>query len=232
MNHQSDGVPVPPASTKPGADVSAAYDRWSVQYDNDRNATRDLDAQILRKAPIELFGRDVLELGCGTGKNTVWLAESARHVTSLDFSAGMLSVARERVRAANVQFMQHDVRELWPVADNSVDVVVGNLVLEHVEDLLPVYHEAARVLRSGGQLYFCELHPFRQMRGGQAHFTEQSSNEIVRVSAYAHSVSDYVNSGIQSEFGLQEIGEWLENNAAADAAPRIFSVLFRRAPRQ
>ena len=60
-------------SAKPGADVSAAYDRWSVQYDNDSNFTRDLDAQVLRNAPIQLGGRNVLELGCGTGKTTVWL---------------------------------------------------------------------------------------------------------------------------------------------------------------
>jgi SAM-dependent methyltransferase len=72
---------------------------------------------VLRRAPLAVAGRDVLELGCGTGKNTGWLAEHARTVVGLDFSAGMLARARERVRAANVRFARHDVRQRWPVPD-------------------------------------------------------------------------------------------------------------------
>ncbi|HEV2642381.1 MAG TPA: class I SAM-dependent methyltransferase, partial [Candidatus Elarobacter sp.] len=182
-------LPAPP-------DVAAAYDRWSHQYDDDRNTTRDLDAQVVRRAPLRLAGRDVLELGCGTGKNTEWLAAHARQVVALDFSAGMLAAARRRIRTANVRFVQHDVREPWPLDASAMDVVVGNLVLEHVRDLTPIYSESARVLRSGGQLLLCELHPFRQLRGGQAHFMDRSTGETVHVPAFPHSASDYVNAGL------------------------------------
>ncbi|MEO7997072.1 MAG: methyltransferase domain-containing protein [Gemmatimonadaceae bacterium] len=215
-----------------GIDVSTAYDRWSAQYDRDRNPTRDLDARILRQSTkLVISGQRVLEFGCGTGKNTEYLAQRARELTAMDFSAGMLSVAKQRVPQSHVRFVQHDVREHWPLSDNSVDVVIGNLVLEHVEQLAPVYAEAARVLCDGGQLYLCELHPYRQWRGGQAHFTEQSSGETVQVSAYVHSVGDYVNAGINQHFQLAEIGEWLEEDAAAGAFPRLLSLLFTRAAR-
>src|SRR5215208_515535 len=43
------------------ADVARAYDRWAASYDADRNATRDLDAEVLRRAPLGVDGRDVLE---------------------------------------------------------------------------------------------------------------------------------------------------------------------------
>jgi hypothetical protein len=68
------------------AEVGRAYDRWAASYDADRNATRDLDAAVVRSVPFVLDGRDVLELGCGTGKNTPWLAGRAKTVIGLDFS--------------------------------------------------------------------------------------------------------------------------------------------------
>lgn len=211
-------------------EVATAYDRWAASYDADVNATRDLDAVVLRRTPLALQGSDVLELGCGTGKNTVWLAEGARSVLALDFSEGMLARARERVRAPQVRFARHDVREPWPAADASVDVVVGDLVLEHVADLTPVYAEAARVLRPGGRLFLCELHPYRQWRGGQAQFAD-AAGEPVRVPAHVHTVAEYVNGGLASGLVLRGVGEWLEDGAAAGAPPRLLSVLFERPTR-
>ena len=214
------------------AGVASAYDRWAGSYDADRNATRDLDAEVVRRAPLALAGRDVLELGCGTGKNTVWLAERARTVTALDFSDGMLARARERLDAAgaaHVRLVRHDVREPWPAPGASADVVVGNLVLEHVADLAPVFAEAARALRPGGQLLLCELHPERQRRGGQAHFTDAATGDTVHVTAHRHTVAEYVNGGLAAGLTLRHLGEWLEPDAPADAPPRLLSVLFERA---
>lgn len=209
-------------------DVERAYDRWASSYDLDKNTTRDLDATVVRRAPLDLSGRDVLELGCGTGKNTVWLAEHARHVIALDFSLAMIARAHERLTTSNVKFIRHDVRELWPVAAASVDVVVGNLILEHVHDLAPVFFEAARVLRPQGQLFVCELHPYRQLLGVQAHFTDPDTGETVKVTAHDHTVSEYVNGGISAGFSLRELGEWLEDGAASDAPPRLIALLFDR----
>ena len=208
--------------------VARAYDRWASQYDRDRNATRDLDADVVRRAGLDITGRRVLELGCGTGKNSVWLAEQAGELVALDFSAGMLDVARSSVRAPNARFVRHDIRDPWPVGPGWADVVVGNLVLEHVRDLAPVFAEAARVLAPGGQLFLCELHPYRQLRGGQAHFTDEATSETVPVAAFLHSTSEYVNGAIAAGFVLRELGEWLEPDAPAGAPPRLLSLLFQR----
>src|SRR5258705_8268803 len=85
-------------------DVADAYDRWSRQYDDDQNATRDLDAFVLRQVPLHLAGARVLEDGCGTGKNSAWLASQARELIALDFSPGMLDVARRRGRPSTARF--------------------------------------------------------------------------------------------------------------------------------
>ena len=209
-------------------DVAEAYDRWSRRYDDDHNATRDLDARVVRQSPLRVANARVLELGCGTGKNSQWLAAQARELVALDFSPGMLDVARRRVRAAHVRFIEHDITRPWPAEPASMDVVVGNLVLEHVRDLRPVYTEAARVLRAGGQLFICELHPYRQLRGGQAHFEDSETAQIVPVTAFRHSVSEYVNLGLEAGLSMRALGEHLEESASEDASPRLLSVLFER----
>ncbi len=212
----------------PPASIAAAYDRWSAQYDDNENPTRDLDALVVRQELGQLTGRTILEVGCGTGKNTVWLAEQSTHVIALDFSAGMLAVARRRVEAANVRFVQHDVRETWPLRDAEVDVVIGNLVLEHVADLAPVYREASRVLKPGGLLFLCELHPYKQLLGSQARFTDPDTHETVHVTAFAHSMAEYVNGGLDARFSLCKLSEWRDAGALANAPPRLVSLLFAR----
>ena len=216
------------AAARESTDVANAYDRWSAHYDTDVNATRDLDAVILRRAALRLHGRQVLELGCGTGKNTHWLATVAAHVTALDFSAGMLARARARVTAHNVEFITHDLRNAWPVRRETVDVVIGNLVLEHIEDLAAIFAEAARVVTPGGQVFLCELHPYRQLRGSQANFADPATGQSVPVPAFRHATSDYVNTAIAAGFTLITLGEWTESGADPDTPPRLLSLLFER----
>ena len=55
-------------------DVAGSYDRWASTYDQDTNRTRDLDARVLREQGPRVRGRSVVELGCGTGKNSAWIA--------------------------------------------------------------------------------------------------------------------------------------------------------------
>lgn len=214
-----------------GADVAAAYDRWSRSYETMENATRDLAGVVLRRASLELRGQEVLEVGCGTGLNTRYLAEQARRVVAFDFSAGMLERARAGVGAANVRFVRADITGAWPAGEASFDVVVCTLVLEHVADLRHVFREAARVLRAGGEFFVCELHPFRQMRGGQAQFADEASGEVVLVPAHLHDVSDYVNAAVGAGFELLHLGEWRdetpEANPALNAPPRLLSLHVR-----
>ena len=92
---------------------------------------------------LDLDGRDVLEIGCGTGSHTHWLVESSKSVVALDFSGAMLRHAQARVRSFRARFVQHDVRSAWPLAAASVDLVVAMLVLEHIGPLQPTVAGAA-----------------------------------------------------------------------------------------
>lgn len=224
--HAEQRTPGPAADDNTLTDVAAAYDAWAATYDADPNQTRDLAATVLRQCGLNLADRSVIEVGCGTGRNTVWLAERAASVLGLDLSEGMLRQARTSVNAPHVQFLQHDIRSAWPVADASADVVIAMLVLEHVEHLEPIFAEVARALRPGGELFLCEYHPLRQMLGRQAQFTHPETGVIERVAAFLHDVSDYVNGGVQAGCTLLHLGEWRDADADRVAPPRLLSAHF------
>lgn len=204
-----------------------AYDAWAADYDNDNNTTRDLDAVLLRAAALPLRGTSVVEFGAGTGKNTAYLASEARNVIALDFSPGMLERARQRCPDPHVQFVEHDLRQPWPIPSGEADLVVGNLVLEHLSELTTVFTEARRVLRPGGLLYVCELHPFRQLRGSRARFHAGDGEQGVE--AYVHLTSDYVQAAFAAGLHLISMAEPHELGRVPDGAlPRLLQLTFRR----
>lgn len=204
----------------PPLSVRAGYDRWAASYDSDVNRTRDLDAEVLRAAGLPLAGATVIEFGAGTGKNTDYLAAHAARLTAFDLSPAMLDRARARVTAPHVTFVEHDITRPWPVPMGAADLVIGNLVLEHIARLAPVLAEARRALRMGGELYLCELHPYRQWRGAGARTGE------ARVEAYVHAVSDYLNTALAYGFRLTFMAEPVEAEAAPGALPRLLQMRF------
>ena len=185
---------------------------------------RDLNAKVLRQQPFGLAGKSVLEIGCGTGSNTVWLANRAQFVVGVDIAEGMLRKAHSRLDALNVCVLQADITKPW-VFGQAFDLIVANLVLEHIQDLTHVFNEARSVLRPGGLLYIGELHPYKQLQGAQAKYRDAETRKEVLVPAFLHHISEYINTGIEAGFTLRHIGEW-QKEAGADL--QLLTLLFER----
>jgi SAM-dependent methyltransferase len=99
-------------------------------------------------------GSLVLECGCGTGSQTVFLASQnpAARIISVDISAQSLERARARIAAAglkNVEFRQADIFDL-PFADGQFDHAFLCFVLEHVAEPVLALNAVRRVLRRDG----------------------------------------------------------------------------------
>ena len=161
-------------------------------YDADENLTRDLDEAVTRQVVGGRRWGAAIELGCGTGKNTALLVGVAERVLALDLSEGMIRRAQEKVAApGNLLFALADITRPWPVSAACAELVVCNLVLEHIEDLLPVFAQVSRVLAPGGRFFLCELHPFKQYRGTRARFERAGS--AIEIQAYVHHLSDFIH---------------------------------------
>jgi ubiquinone/menaquinone biosynthesis C-methylase UbiE len=106
-------------------------------------------------------GLHVLDLGCGSGSNTVLLAMRGAMVAGLDISAALARLAGERARLNQVEhaatFVVGSGHQL-PFPSESFDLIVGVAILHHL-DLESAARELWRVLRPGGRALFKE--PFR-----------------------------------------------------------------------
>src|SRR3990172_8165968 len=140
----------------------SAFDQVAFNYDRQFTDTQ-LGGAVRRKVWESLAvhirpGMHVLEIGCGTGEDAVWLAERGARVVATDISPAMLEVTRRKAERAGVSD-RIDTRILdaaSPVAvfsDGEFGMAVSNFgVLNCVPDLHPVANALAAWLRPGGWL--------------------------------------------------------------------------------
>lgn len=205
--------------------VQEAYDDWSATYDSDRNLTRDLDHRAARQTLGRLRFESILELGCGTGKNTDLLSQIGEQVHALDFSAGMIEKAKSKTALPNVTFELADITRPWPCEDASFDLIVCDLVLEHIENISFIFSEGSRVLREHGRFFISELHPFRQYQGSVARF--QRANDTTSIAAYVHHLTDFTGAAMASGLAMVSMKE-LWHDEDLGKPPRLVTFMFAK----
>lgn len=205
--------------------VQKAYDDWSSQYDTNDNRTRDMEALALKETLAGIHFETCLEIGCGTGKNTNWLLTRANTITAVDLSNEMLAQAKEKIQSAKVNFIQADILQEWDFANTKYDLVSFSLVLEHIENLEPVFNRVSQVIAATGHVYIGELHPFKQYAGSKARFITAEGEQVV--SCYNHHVSDFVQAAQKHAFKIVNINEYFDDDDRA-SIPRILAILLSK----
>jgi SAM-dependent methyltransferase len=105
--------------------------------------------------PGGLAGRDCVELGCGTGYISAWLARRGARPTGLDNSAAQLATARDLQDRFGLRFpLVHASAEQAPFADATFDLAISEYGASIWCDPYAWIPEAARLLRPGGELIF------------------------------------------------------------------------------
>ncbi|MBM4358261.1 MAG: methyltransferase domain-containing protein [Deltaproteobacteria bacterium] len=127
------------------------YDEFAACYDRARGGhvkdgyhdlIDDLEVDFLKRFAE---GRDVLEVGCGTGLLLERIASFARRAEGIDLSPGMLEQARSR----GLEVHEASATAL-PYPDHTFDVTCSFKVLAHISDIRRALYEMTRVTRSGG----------------------------------------------------------------------------------
>lgn len=203
-----------------------AYNAWASQYDTNENKTRDLEGSALRSALANIPFRTCLEIGCGTGKNTIWFQEKAERVTAIDLSDEMLAKAKAKIGSEKVRFQQADILADWTFRDGHYDLVSFSLVLEHIDNLDHIFKEASASLNLGGFVYIGELHPFKQYSGSKARFDTENGQHIV--ACFNHHISDFLHAAKSHSLELVDMDEYFDDNDR-NAVPRILTIIFKKA---
>lgn len=145
---------------------------WELEYDDPQLLTRgdeptkefrDFVAWLRKEEGFDLEGKRVLDLGCGTGRNLLYVAERASiQGVGVDISQNALRMATERSKAhgGTLEWLQHDLTTLSSLPDlGTFDVVIdsttSHLLPRASREQLADY--IAAVLNSGGYLYLRTL---------------------------------------------------------------------------
>jgi ubiquinone/menaquinone biosynthesis C-methylase UbiE len=161
--------------------AAAGYESW---YETPEGARADaLEKEALQRVLMGFSGvQTIIEVGCGTGHFTRWLADLGWTAVGLDLSAVMLAEARV---LNDVPLTQGDAGRL-PFSDGAFDVTTLITTLEFLEQPEAALVEAARVARRGlvlGVLNRCSILALRRRLSGLFHPTIYDSARFYSVSA-------------------------------------------------
>ncbi|KAJ5771330.1 uncharacterized protein N7511_003381 [Penicillium nucicola] len=229
-------------------DTVQAYNQWAEVYDTDGNFLQRLDTIEMRAllpqfldrvnarfpgpAPeLEASRMALVDLGCGTGRNTLQLVDALSsnvgvdrfEIVGLDASPGMLDVARTTIEKhlelenprADVKLgifdlLQPNLQQL-PTSLRTAGAagVISTLVLEHIP-LQQYFTAASTIMKAGAYLLLTNMHAEMGMRS-QAGFTDPATGAKIRPTSYCHQIADILSVAVEAGFQLEEIVGCNEN---------------------
>ncbi len=138
--------------------VSEFYETDSEIYDQrwekaGGEATSKAQQAVVSSFIKDWTGKDVLEVGCGSGRFSVLIAQKTSAAFFLDLTTGMLKVTRKKFASTSKEFrgINASVYNI-PLPANSRDAVISINVFNHIDRPQDALREIHRVLKPGGKL--------------------------------------------------------------------------------
>lgn len=109
---------------------------WEKEYQNPKLVTKEADPQasvlaflkfLKKEEQYKVEDKTILDLGCGTGRNSNYLAERGNTVIGMEISSTALRIAKERAaegRINNVSYIKQSIGEHFPFPDSHFDLIL------------------------------------------------------------------------------------------------------------
>ena len=139
--------------------TAEAYDQWHSRYSVDAEANAPWHRLIKTHiSPEDLAGKRILEIGCGRGGFSCWLAQqpyAPREIVAADFSSTAVQMGERHARERGLRSIVWRVDDIQSIGhpDASFDTLISCETIEHVPDPRRAVAELGRVLKPGGRLF-------------------------------------------------------------------------------
>ena len=139
-----------------------SYNSRALEYDR-FNSYEDSKNEVISflSSKFELNKMNILEVGCGTGRYTKFLADLSKTITALDLSENMLDLCKLKCKnKENITFVKCDATKL-PFNENSFDLVFASWAVSSMGELKnqkKALMEMNRVLKNNSSLVLVENH--------------------------------------------------------------------------
>lgn len=150
---------------KTNVDIALEWDQVSeVRFQQIRD-NKDLSFKhILKPCILELINpcnkEKVLDIGCGTGNLTSYLANYSDEIIGIDLSGKSIEVAAENFQRENMSFQNYSIEQFAKFNNESTySLVVANMVLMDVAELSTVIKSIKDIIKNNGHFVFTITHP-------------------------------------------------------------------------
>ena len=182
-----------------------------------------------------LQGKNVLDLGCGSGFYTKHALEKGAHVTAVDASEIMIARLSSVLESPRLRLIHADITEpLSFLESESFDCVMCSLVLHYIDDWKPLLSELYRVMKKNGELVISTHHPFTDyLFLNKSSYFERAlvedtwgrGDRSFKVHYYTRSLADILRPIIESQFSIESIEEPLPTERVKQASPKTYERL-------
>ncbi len=139
---------------------------WDREYKNSTFLTKENKPQsdvvrfvnfLKKEEKVQLENLNVIDLGCGTGRNSFYFAEMGNSVVGLEISKTAIDIAKDNADSAglDVKYIKQSIGESFPCEDKSIDIALdvtsSNSLTESEREVF--LNETKRVLRDGGYFF-------------------------------------------------------------------------------
>ena len=206
------------------------------------NYNNCIEEPLMLKLAGDVSGRDILDIGCGTGELSSKLAQTADSILGIDISQKMLNVAKEKNSSSNIEYKELSMENISRL-NNEFDMAVSSLAFHYVENFEKLILDISKLLRKRGILIFSQEHPMvtanKELKDwvfdpetGKRCWPVSNYNEegerseewfIADVKKYHRTLSTIINTVIKNGFEILEIAESRADDELISKEPKFFN---------
>lgn len=189
---------------------------------------------LLALLPDDIKDLNILDLGCGSGWYSEYLAHAGANVTALDASPTLVEMTKQRVKGNAKVYLADLEQPLDFLVNQKFDIIIAPLVIHYIKDWLPLFSNLSKLLIEKGLFVFSTHSPHSEFYLRQLdNYYEKTLiadhwKDIGEVHFYHHTLQELTESLRQAGLSIDRMLEPAPGKEMQAADPEMFKVMMNK----